>query len=121
MTLLPKIQDKKAIIAKDGLGNKVTGQLVFIKSLETDDLIKIIEDKIVLIDKIDKVSLFKSLGLGALGVITKELEDFDFLDLSGRYFEEPFLIVSDEDFKKLEKHDRKDIQVNPEEKSITFL
>jgi len=50
---------------------------------------------------IDKVSLFKAIGLDAIGIIVKSLEDTDFMELTGKYIKTPVMIVNEEDYKKL--------------------
>lgn len=120
MTLLPK-SNKKTIIAKDGLFKDIKGELAILKNTEGDELLKFVEDKIVLVKSIDKVFLFKIIALGALGVITQELEDMDFIDLSQMHLMGAMLIVSGDDFNELEKNVKKDIMISEENKSIIIL
>jgi hypothetical protein len=113
--------DKEALIAKDGIGKKGEGEAFYIEDPDFNRLTSQIENKVVLISKLDKISLFKILGLDASGVITEEVEDLDFIDLDNKKIIVPILSVSEEDFKKAVKNKNKRMFLDGENKSIIIL
>jgi hypothetical protein len=113
--------DKDAILAIDGLGEESEGELVFFEKLEETKLTSAVGGKIILSDKIDRISLFKAIGLDAIGIIIKNLEGADFIDLAGKKIKTPIMIVRDEDFRKLIKADKKQIYLGGKDKTIIVL
>ncbi len=111
--------DKNVLVAIDSLGKENTGELLHIESLENLD--KDVEDKILILKSIDKISLFKAIGLDVVGIITTEIEDTDFIDLAEKPIDISLAIVSKEDFDKLVKSKSKKVYLNGENKNIVIL
>jgi len=80
-----------------------------------------IKGKILLTKSIDKLYVFKTIGLEAVGIITQELEGIDFVDLEEKQVKMPVLEVSEEDFRKLVKEKDKKIYLFGKNKSIIIL
>jgi hypothetical protein len=113
--------EKDAILAIDGLGEESEGELVFFEKIEEIQLTNAVGGKIVLGASIDRVSLFKAIGLDAIGIIVKDLEDTDFIDLTGKKIKTPIMTVAEEDFKKLTKADKKRVYLGGKDKTIIVL
>ena len=113
--------DKEAVIAEDSLGGEQTGELLYIEHFDQDKLTKEIEDKVLLAKQIDKVSLYKAIGLNAAGVIIQQIEDVDFVDLTERNMIDPVMIINEADFKRLSKLDGKKVYLNGKDKSIIVV
>lgn len=113
--------DKDAIFAEDAVGKKGEGEAYYIEDLDFNKLTSEISDKIVIVKSLDKTALFKVLGLSALGIITEEVEDIDFIDLNEKKISIPILNVSDEDFKKVVKNKNKKMFLDGEKKTIVIL
>lgn len=113
--------DKEAVIAKDSLGKKAEGEIYYIESLDFNKLTSEISDKVILVKTLDKTSLFKILGLDAKGIITEEIDEVDFIDLTDKKIGTPILSVSEEDFKKILKNKEKKVFLDGENKSIIVL
>ncbi|OGH11349.1 MAG: hypothetical protein A3B38_00790 [Candidatus Levybacteria bacterium RIFCSPLOWO2_01_FULL_36_13] len=105
--------DSLVISAKDILGPSVKGEILA-GDFEIDNAV---DDKIIVRETFDKLSAFKSFGLGALGLITKDLSDFDFMDLE-KDFEKTIVMVSEDDFKKLAKYKGKMVAIDSAGKII---
>ncbi len=110
--------DKNVLVADDSLGGENTGELLPVESL---DLNEEIENKVIILKSIDKISLFKAIGLGALGIITNKIEGMDFVDLQERPIEVSLAIVSGENFEKLIKNKGKKVYLNGKNKNIVIL
>lgn len=95
--------EKQAIVAIDGIGGDSEGQIKYLTDSDESKLGLEVKDKILLTKTINRIYLFKMIGLEAAGIITEELEDVDFVDLEEKHVRMPVLKVSDEDFKKLTK------------------
>ncbi len=113
--------DKDAILAQDGLGKEKEGELLYLKDSQEENLSKEIEEKIILVRTIDRVAVFKAIGLDASGIVTQDLENADFVDLSEKTIETPIMIVNDDDFKKLVKANGKKVYLGGKDKSIVIL
>ncbi len=114
--------DKDAILAEDGLGEEKTGELLYIDDqFDSAKLTSEVEDRTILTKTINKLALFKAIGLNASGVITQKLEDTDFIDLTGKIKNIPVMVVKEEDFKKLSKSDGKKVYLGGKDKSIVIL
>jgi len=113
--------NKDAILAEDGLGNEKEGELLYFEDAGEEILSKEIEEKIILAKTIDRVAVFKAIGLDAGGIITEDLENMDFVDLTEKRIDMPVMIVSGEDFKKLVKANRKMVYLGGKDKSIVIL
>jgi hypothetical protein len=95
--------EKQAIVAIDGIGGDSEGQIEYLADSDENKLGLEIKGKILLTKNINRIYLFKTVGLEAAGIITEELEDIDFIDLEEKHVRMPVLKVSEEDFKKLTK------------------
>jgi len=113
--------DKDAILALDGLGEENEGELLYIENFEETGLTREIEEKVILVRAIDKVSVFKAIGLDASGIITEGFEDADFIDFSQKNVEMPVMIINDDDFKKLASSSGKRVYLGGKDKSIIIL
>lgn len=109
-----------AIMAKDSLGGEAEGKLYSLQSGEGSLFNQDTTGKILLIKTIDKASVFKAIGLDVLGIITKELEDLDFIDLTERKISIPIMLISEDDFGKIAKHPNANIYLNGKDKSLIF-
>jgi hypothetical protein len=115
--------DKEAIIATKATGEEIKGELFVIedKDIDFNEVPKEVLKKIVLGNKFEKGSIFKALGLGALGIIGVEIRESDFEDLEEKGIKSPVLQVEEKDFQKLAKLKNKEIYLDPENKSIVVL
>ena len=113
--------DRNAILAQDGLGGEKEGELLYLESTREEDLSSVIEGKIILAKTIDKVAVFKAIGLDVSGIITESLENMDFVDLTEKAITTPIMTVSEDDFKKLIKANGKKIYLGGKDKSIVVL
>jgi len=113
--------DRNAILAQDGLGGEKEGELLYLESTQEEDLSSVIEGKIILAKTIDKVAVFKAIGLDVSGIITESLENMDFVDLAEKAIITPIMTVSEDDFKKLIKANGKKIYLGGKDKSIVVL
>ncbi|MBI3984556.1 MAG: hypothetical protein HY344_01245 [Candidatus Levybacteria bacterium] len=110
---------KTVVAAKDAFGWDATGELVFIKppvKLSED-----IEGKIIAVDKADKLLLYKAIGLSAIGIITSDLEEVDFIDFEERKINAAIMLLERQEFEKLEKINGKKILCDVEGKAIIIL
>lgn len=110
-----------AVMADDSTGKEKTGELVYIQDFDQNKLTSEVEDKILLVKKIDKASLFKAIGLDAGGIITQSLDGADFVDLCEKNIEAAIMIVSEDNFKKLEKMDGKKVFLDIKDKGIVSV
>jgi len=113
--------DKNAILAEDGLGKEKEGDLLYLEDAQEEHLGKEIEGKVILTKLIDRVAIFKAIGLDANGIITEDLENADFVDLTEKVIETPIMIVNGENFKKLVKANGKKVYLGGKDKSIVIL
>jgi hypothetical protein len=113
--------DKEAVLATDGVGGETEGELEYLVDSDETKLNSGIKGRVLLTKTIDKIYLFKTIGLEAAGIITEELEDIDFVDLVEKHVRMPVLQVSEEDFKKLVKEKDKNIYLSGKNKSIILL
>jgi hypothetical protein len=113
--------DKEAILALDGVGGEAEGPIEYLEDCDETKLNASIKGKILLTKTIDKLYVFKTIGLEAAGIITEELEGIDFVDLEEKHVRMPVLEVSKEDFGKLVKEKDKNIYLFGKNKSIIIL
>lgn len=113
--------EKNAFVAEDSLGKEAEGEMLYIEQFDPEKLSSKISGKILLVKVLDKVSLFKVIGLDASGVITLEISDADFIDLSEKAIKTPVMNVTDEDFKKLVAKNGAKVFLNGENKSILVI
>lgn len=113
--------DKDAILAEDGLGKEKEGELLYLENAQEEHLSREIEEKIVLTKTIDRVAIFKAIGLDSAGIITQNLEGIDFIELSGKNIETPIMILNEDNFKRLVKAKGKKVYLGGKDKSIVIL
>lgn len=113
--------DKQAIMVQDSVGKENTGELLLIPDFDQNKLTSGIQDKIILVKQIDKISLFKAIGLDVGGVVTEDLIDADFVDLSEKRINVPVMVVTEDSFKKLEKANKKKVFLDVKDKGIVVL
>jgi hypothetical protein len=112
---------RDAFVAEDSLGGEAEGEIFYIEHFDPEKLSNKVSGKILLVKDLDKVSLFKIIGLDAFGVITLEISDADFVDLSGKAIKTPVMNVTEEDFKKLVSKNGAKVFLNGKSKSIIIL
>lgn len=113
--------DKNAILAQDGLGKETEGELLYLEKTQEEDLFSAINGKTILAKTIDRVAVFKAIGLDVSGIITEALKNMDFIDLTEKAIETPVMIVNEDDFKKLIKANGKKVYLGGKDKSIVVL
>jgi hypothetical protein len=113
--------DRDTILATDGLGLEAEGEVIFLGKLEETELNSEMTGKIILAESIDRISLFKAIGLDAIGIVIKSLEGTDFIDLEQKRITMPVMVVSEEDYKKLVKADKKKLYLVGKDKTIVIL
>jgi len=113
--------DKEVILALDGIGGEAEGAIEYLADSDETKLDAEIKGKILLTKGIDRVYVFKTIGLEAAGIITERLEGIDFVDLEEKNVKMPVLEVSEEDFKKLIKERQKNVYLFGKNKSIIIL
>jgi pyruvate/2-oxoglutarate dehydrogenase complex dihydrolipoamide acyltransferase (E2) component len=113
--------DKEAILALDGVGQEAEGEIEYLADSDEAKLDAGIKGKILLTKAIDKLYVFKTIGLEAAGIITQGLEGIDFVDLEEKQVKMPVLQVNEEDFKKLAGEKDKKIYLFGKNKSIIIL
>lgn len=111
---------KNTILAKEAFGVDITAE-VFVKNLVSEDVNQDVNGKIIVTQNLDKVSLFKSLGLGAKGIIAENLIDINFSDFSENLTNEAILLVEKKDLEELQKLNGKKIIANIKSKLIIIL
>lgn len=109
--------EKNVLLAEDSLGKETTGELVHLNSLDDQE----VEGKILAIESLDRISLFKAISLGVKGIITTKIEEMDFIDLEEKRIKIPFALVNKENFEKIQKAKSKQIFLNGENKNIVLL
>ncbi|MGA2967717.1 MAG: hypothetical protein ABSD69_00900 [Candidatus Levyibacteriota bacterium] len=113
--------DKEVILALDGVGGEAEGEIEYLADSDETKLNTGIKGRIILTKAIDNLYLFKTIGLEAVGIITENLKDIDFIDLVEKHVRMPVLEVSEEDFKRLVKDKDKKIYLFGKNKSIVLL
>lgn len=112
--------EKKILVAKDAVGESTEGELLS-GEFSISSLTGQVNGKIVVSYSLNKVSVFKSLGLGANGIIAVELEDMDFLDFTEKKIGAAIFLVDKEVFKELGKYDGKKVFSDVKNKAIFIL
>lgn len=111
--------------AKRGEGDSAEGELIngdiFSKIISNKTSEACFENKIVLISKLDRLSLARALGLNALGVISLSTIGDCLSDTRERGFRISFLETDSEVFENLAKHIGKKVLLMPKEKLIVLL
>lgn len=112
--------DKEVIIAKDALGQDLTGEL-FVGDFTAQSLNNEVSGKILVTQTLDKTGFYKAFGLGAKGIIAVDLIGLDFLDFEKDSMQEPVFLISEEDFKKIKKNNGKTVFGEVKTKGIIIL
>ena len=110
---------KNAISVKDALGKDAIGSL-YIKTF-SQGLSEEVEGKIIAGETLDKVLLYKAIGLGAIGIIATDFTDLDFIEIQERNIDAAIVLVDKEEFKKLEKINGKKVLCDVKGKAILVL
>lgn len=115
--------DKEALVAKSAKGEDLRGELYVIDGEEVDflRLTSQVSKKIVLGRSFEKGSIFKALGLGALGIIGIDIREGDLEDLEEKGIKAAVLTVEENDFKKLLENKHKQFYLDPKNKAIVIL
>jgi hypothetical protein len=115
--------DKETLLATQAVGKEARGELFVIedKDIDFSEVPAGVVKKIVLGSKFEKGSIFKALGLGALGIIGVEIRESDLEDLEEKEIKSPVFQIEEKDFNKLLKHKEKEVYLDPENKSIVVL
>jgi hypothetical protein len=113
--------DKEAIMALDGVGGEAEGAIEYLPDSDETKLGASIKGKILLAKSIDKLYVFKTIGLEATGIVTEKLEGIGFVNLEEKQVKMPVLAVSEEDFGKLIKEKDKKLYLFGKNKSIIIL
>lgn len=109
-----------AVVANDSLGQEAEGKIFYLKNATEVVFNQNSKGKVLLIKAIDKASIFKAIGLDVIGIITKELEDLDFVDLTDKKINIPIMVIKDEDFEKVAKRTDSHVFLNGKDKSLIF-
>jgi len=67
---------------RDGLGKETEGELLYLRVRRKKIYPKKSKGKVILVRTIDRVALFKAIGLDAGGIVTENLENADFAELT---------------------------------------
>lgn len=112
--------EKQVIIAKDALGQNITGELL-VRDFTAQSLNDEVNEKVLVTKTLDKTSFYKAFGLGVKGIITVDLEGIDFLDFANNSMQEPVFLISEDDFKKMKKNNGKTVFGEIKTKGIIIL
>jgi hypothetical protein len=115
--------EKQTVVAKRAGGEEVRGELFLIAD-EDIDFSKItaeVSKKIVLGKNFAKGSIFKVFALGALGIVSAQIGESDFEDLEEKGIKSPVVQIEKGDFDKLVKHNKKQVYLDPKNKSLVVL
>jgi hypothetical protein len=115
--------DRETLVAKEANGKDIRGELCLIDGEEVtfEKISGGVSKKIVLGKTFEKGSIFKAFGLGALGIVGIDIRKGDLEDLEEKGIESPVLEINEEDFKKLVKHTKDQIYLDPKNKAIVIL
>ena len=115
--------DRQALLAKRAGGQEARGELFAIGDEEIDfnKITVEVAKKIVLGKNFAKGAIFKVFALGALGVVGAQIGESDFEDLEEKGIKLPVVQVEEEDFDKLVKYSKKEVYLDPKNKSIVVL
>lgn len=120
--------DKDVLLAEQGVGGKAEAGL-FVVSLPPDAKLESLVfaldtkciGKIVLLETVEREALLKAIGMGAEGIITKNISENDLEYLSRRNIPTPVVSVSDEAWKKLVRWNGKQAYLDGVGKTILLL
>ena len=112
------------VLASDAIGQEnLEGVLLVLKRelVEGTDVNVGVKGKIACGNSFTREALAKSLGLGALGIISGKIGEEDLNELKNRMLKTPIFIVEKDDLPRLLKADGKKIYLEPGKKTIIFL
>lgn len=110
---------KNAVVAKDAFGKDAIGKLLLIKN--ANSLSEEVEGKIIAVNLIDRVFLYKALSLGAIGIVATDFDDLDFIEVENTKIDGAVILLDPKEFSKLEKENGNKILVDVKGKAILFL
>lgn len=110
---------KNAVVAKDAFGKDAIGNLLLIKN--ANSLSEEISGKIIAVNLIDRVFLYKALSLGAIGIIATDFDDIDFIEVENTNIDGAVILIDSKEFIKLEKENGNKVLVDVKGKAILFL
>lgn len=115
--------DRQALLAKRAAGEEAKGELFVIEDEEIDfsKITVEVAKKIVLGKNFAKGAIFKVFALGALGVVGAQIGESDFEDLEEKGIKSPVVQIEEGDFNKLVKHNKKQVYLDPKNKSLVVL
>ncbi len=115
--------DRQALLAKRSAGEEARGELFAIEDEEIDfsKITAEVAKKIVLGKNFAKGAIFKVFALGALGIVSAQIRESDFEDLEEKGIKSPVLQIEEGDFDKLVKHNKKQVYLDPKNKSLVVL
>jgi hypothetical protein len=115
--------EKTTVLVEKVCGKGVRGSLLILdkKEVEDEDVKKEVEDKIIVGQCFEKAAIFKILAMGGLGVIALNTCEQDLKDVFERSSGKPIFLVSEENYKKLEKYQGKEVYLDSENKAIVVL
>jgi len=115
--------DRQALLTKRAAGEEAKGELFVIEDEEIDfsKITAEVAKKIVLGKNFAKGAIFKVFALGALGVVGAQIGESDFEDLEEKGIKSPVVQIEEGDFNKLVKHNKKQVYLDPKNKSLVVL
>ncbi len=115
--------EKQALFAKRAAGEEATGELFLIENEDIDfsNITAEVAKKIVLGKNFAKGVIFKVFALGALGVVGVGIREGDFEDLEEKGIKSSTVQIEEADFDKLIKNSKKQIYLDPKNKSLVVL
>jgi hypothetical protein len=115
--------EKTTILVEKSSGKGVRGNLLILnkKEIEDEDVKKEVEEKIVAGQCFEKAAIFKILAMGGLGIIALNSCEQDLKDVFERSLNKPIFLISEENYKKLEKYQGGEVYLDAENKAIVIL
>ncbi|OGH21562.1 MAG: hypothetical protein A2958_02425 [Candidatus Levybacteria bacterium RIFCSPLOWO2_01_FULL_38_13] len=116
--------DKDIVLAKEAAGEaEVQGEVHQIKGEDVDPktLDLKIKGKIVLGRFFSREALSKSIGLGALGIISENIKEEDLEEYIKRIVKTPVFLIDEKAFEEVSRHSGKKVYLSPLKKLIMFL
>lgn len=110
---------KNVVVTKDAFGKDAIGNLLLIKN--ANSLSEEVNGKIIAVNLIDRVFLYKALSLGAIGIIATDFDDLDSIEVESTNIDGGVVLIDSKDFTKLEKENGNKILVDVKGKAILFL
>jgi hypothetical protein len=119
--------DKDVIVGERGVGGRAESELVEITSNERSDTALLFSlsvndiGKVILVQRIDRDTLLKAIGMGVEGIISAEVVDSDMGYLLQRNISTPVLLVSQDSWKKVARWVGKKIYIDGMGKTVLLL